>query len=617
MRRKVLNVAEKPSIAKLIAGFLSNNSSSKLRSESKFNPVFSFNRDFQGNDAEVLVTSVTGHIQEIRFPDKYKIWTAVSPCALLNEAPIEKHFSEDKMAIVRNLLKYSLGITDLVLWLDFDREGEAICFEVIDACKGSIPQSAKIHRAHFSAATRTNIIYAYENLKVPNELARDAVDVRQELDLRGGAAFTRLQCLTIQDAFTDKFGVISYGSCQFPTLNFIVERDSAIDEFNPEKYWYFDLRIIGKNGKSEDVEVSFNWDKGKLFDYNVAALLYKEMIRKSGDQAKVLEITKKEVKKFKPYPLNTVTLQKIATKSLKMAGHEVMAIAEKLYTKGFISYPRTETNLYDKTINLKSILQNLTGSSDTGRYAQELADQDSGKYLAPRNGTSNDKAHPPIHPVKTPSGLDSKEMRVYDLILRHFLAQNSKDAVGDETEILVTLGEELFSKKGILVRERNFLEVYPFMKWADNELPIFEEGAVLVPSACLLSEGTTTPPIPMTESELISLMEKNQIGTDATIHEHIKKIQDRRFILKQGQTLRSTPLGKGLINTYKQMEIRELFLPQMRSALEMDISGIAEGTKSKNDILKKYKRILTECFTAAELKKSIYVDELGKYYNRK
>lgn len=87
------------------------------------------------------------------------------------------------------------------------------------------------------------------------------------------------------------------------------------------------------------------------------------------------------------------------------------------------------------------------------------------------------------------------------------------------------------------------MEIYPYLKWRDSELPLFTEGEVLSPLEALLEEGSTSAPKPMTETELISLMEKNGIGTDATIHEHIKKIEDRKFIYKERLFLKSSNLG--------------------------------------------------------------------------
>lgn len=260
-RRLVLNVAEKPSIAKLIALFLSDGNSSKGHSHSKYNPVYNFERDFRGQDADIIVTSVTGHIQGLQFPLKYKSWRNVDPSKLISEAKVERVFSEDKLPIVKNLKKFGKQATDLVLWLDCDREGEAICYEVIEACGLMDCKDTEIYRAHFSAATKSNIIKAYNNLKRPVKEMYYAVQVRQELDLRGGAAFTRLQTLAIQDGLdAPELKVVSYGSCQFPTLNFIVERDLKIKKFIPEKFWFLTCKVEGKDPSGKKVVVDLNWN---------------------------------------------------------------------------------------------------------------------------------------------------------------------------------------------------------------------------------------------------------------------------------------------------------------------------------------------------------------------
>jgi DNA topoisomerase-3 len=206
--KRVLNVAEKPSIAKSIALYLSDGNSRNEQSYSKFNPIYHFTRDFQGSkDCEIKVTSVTGHIQEIHFHERYKNWSTNDPLVLIQSAEILKRYDEGKTAIVQNLTKLSQGSTDIVLWLDCDREGEAIAYEVLDICLAS-RANLTIHRAHFSATTRNDIIFAFENLRKPNKLLADvnsllkrAVNARQEIDLRIGAAFTRLQTLAMRNRF--------------------------------------------------------------------------------------------------------------------------------------------------------------------------------------------------------------------------------------------------------------------------------------------------------------------------------------------------------------------------------------------------------------------------------
>lgn len=143
----------------------------------------------------------------------------------------------------------------------------------------------------------------------------------------------------------------------------------------------------------------------------------------------------------KPYPLNTINFQKIGSTRLGLDVHTLMSVAEKLYTRGFISYPRTETTTYYPNISPKMLLnklafdarQKLANQPDTKlsdlsweqNYILDLLKEDSPTYHAPRPGKLNDNAHPPIHPVKIPKAedaLNSTELRVFELILRHFLA---------------------------------------------------------------------------------------------------------------------------------------------------------------------------------------------------
>ena len=169
MKKIILNVAEKPSIAKILTDFLKEGEVNKLPSKSIYNPVFSFERDFKGSaDSKLLITSVTGHIQEIHFDSKYKDWNKVNPLLLIESAEIYKRYGSEKENIVENLKILSRQSTDLVLWLDCDREGEAIAFQVIDIVQ-SVKPNIQIHRARFSAATRSDILRAYKNLVKPDK----------------------------------------------------------------------------------------------------------------------------------------------------------------------------------------------------------------------------------------------------------------------------------------------------------------------------------------------------------------------------------------------------------------------------------------------------------------
>ena len=167
------------------------------------------------------VTSVLGHIMGLKFPDYCKSWHGTSMESLF-EVNMEKEPIETSVQVVQNIKAYSKDIHALQIWTDCDREGEAIGFDIIEVAKKVRP-NIEVYRAHFSALTKAEIEKAATQLRRPNKALSDAVQIRQEIDLRIGATFTRFQTLLLRDTI-NKQGVISYGPCQFPTLGFIVER---------------------------------------------------------------------------------------------------------------------------------------------------------------------------------------------------------------------------------------------------------------------------------------------------------------------------------------------------------------------------------------------------------
>lgn len=108
-----------------------------------------------------------------------------------------------------------------------------------------------------------------------------------------------------------------------------------------------------------------------------------------------------------------------------------MELAESLYQRGFLSYPRTETDTFKEGTDLVGLIRLQTPDRQWGSYAQNLLD---GAFLHPRDGGHDDGAHPPIHPTKPPDGLTGDDLRVYEFVARHFLACCSKDGQDGEED---------------------------------------------------------------------------------------------------------------------------------------------------------------------------------------
>ncbi len=301
-----------------------------------------------------------------------------------------------------------------------------------------------------------------------------------------------------------------------------MDRYFRVKNFVPEPFW--GIKVMHER---DDIKVNFNWARHRLFDRMSVVIFYERCL--VARTAKVTKVQEKPTKRWKPLPLTTVELQKMATRFLRMTGQQAMTVAEKLYNKGFISYPRTETDRFDKGMDLRALVRKQTQDTRWGPFAQNLVD---GAFQQPRQGSHDDKAHPPIHPITyaAPTALDDSEKRVYELVTRRFLACCSEDAKGVASDVEILYGDESFNAHGVIVLERNFLDVYPYENWTGTTmLPKFTVGERFEPTEAMMTEGKTSPPGYLTEADLIALMDANGIGTDATMAEHIEKIQERQY----------------------------------------------------------------------------------------
>uniref|UniRef100_A0A0K0G0Q1 DNA topoisomerase n=1 Tax=Strongyloides venezuelensis TaxID=75913 RepID=A0A0K0G0Q1_STRVS len=596
MFTKVLFVAEKNDAAKSISNVLSHGNCSRREGMSKFNKIYEFDTEVLGRRSRVSATSVSGHLMTTDFGPEYQNWVAVDTVSLF-EAPITSYVVETMKNIETTLRNCSRVSSILVIWTDCDREGENIGAEIARVCS-TFNENIDIYRARFSEITPHAIRHALNNLTRLNENIVNAVDCRIELDLRIGAAFTRLQTLYLQRRFSsllttlvgDFKSVISYGSCQFPTLGFIVDRYLHVKDFIPENFWK--LRAFHlKNG----VKTEFTWERGKLF-YKSVVESFLAICQNKKSMAKIAYIERNPKTKFRPVAMDTICLEKLAVRVLKMSAKKAMDMAEKLYSSGYISYPRTETNIFPRNFNLPTLVENQKDDPNWGPFAEDIMNRGGPR---PRNGKKSDEAHPPIHPLKLvrKEQLQNHDMyRLYELIVRYFLACCSRDAKGQETTVTMTIDEEIFKAYGLQIEDRGYLEVYPYDKWADKILPEYIVNEKVSENLDIdIHEGTTTSPPLLNEADLISLMDKYGIGTDATHAEHIETIQKRRYCsLNNERRFVPSALGLALVQSYNYLGY-QLSKPDLRADLERGLEAICKGEKTKEEVLSyqvlNYKRI--------------------------
>ncbi|EFJ52569.1 hypothetical protein VOLCADRAFT_79203 [Volvox carteri f. nagariensis] len=560
MALSVFMVAEKPSLAQSIAQILSDG---RLSSRRAALDVHEFEGRFRGQPARFKMTSVIGHVYSIDFTAAFNSWDKVDP-AQLYDAPTVKLEANPKAHVCEHLQREGRGCDVLVLWLDCDREGENICFEVGGwgvrrEGKDEPSERQSVLRARFSAITAPEIRAAMSNLVLPNEAEALAVDARQELDLRVGVSFTRFQTRFFQ-ARDGRYGnldasVISYGPCQTPTLNFCVERHQAIVSFQPEPFWSVRPRA-SKAGTPLELE----WDKGRVFDQDVGAL-FASLVREA-KRLRVVDVVEKEDRKQRPHGLNTVELLKVASASLGMGPAHAMQIAERLYTAGYLSYPRTESSAYPPNFDITGTVAALRNHPVFGGYASALLQQG---VKHPQGGTDVGD-HPPITPVRAATEDDlggGDAWRVYDFVTRHFLGSVSPDAVYRKTKATFEGDGETFSASGSVVVRQGFTAIMPWRATQSEPLPPLTPGEYLPLSDLELYQGRTSPPDYLTESDLIGLMEKHGIGTDASIPVHINNICERNYVtIQSGRRVVPTELGITLIRGYQLID-PELCKPQV------------------------------------------------------
>jgi DNA topoisomerase III len=442
------------------------------------------------------------------------------------------------------------------------------------------------------------------------------------------------------------------GSCQFPTLGFVVDRYFRVKNFVPENFWG-----IKVTHKRDDINVVFNWARNRLFDRAAVIILFERCI--AAKTARVTKVQERPTSKWKPLPLTTVELQKVASRLLRMNSQQAMSIAESLYNKGFISYPRTETDRFDKGMNLRALVEKQTPDNRWGAFAQNLVH---GAFKQPREGRHDDKAHPPIHPIAycAPAGLNPEEGRVYEFITRRFLACCSEDAKGKATDVELEYGDEMFHTRGVIVLERNYLDVYPYENWTNSTiLPKFTLDERFAPTEAMITDGKTSAPGYLTEPDLIALMDANGIGTDATMAEHIAKVKNRNYVftrpkagrrgtdgnddneastgVRGGRGSRGSRGGRGgrrgggnggggggggveefipstlgvaLVEGYDRMGFEtSLSKPFLRKELELRLKAICEGRISRAEVmresLQQYKSVFMESKERVELLKAV------------
>jgi DNA topoisomerase III len=530
---------------------------------------------------QVVVSWCIGHLLEMIPPDaydsKYKRWS-------LNDLPIlpqdwkmaAKKSTSKQLTVLKKLLKRSHSV---VIATDADREGETIAREVLDYFK----YTGSTRRLWLSALDTVSVQRALKAIRpsIETEPLYHSGLARGRADWLIGMNLTRVFTLLANDR-----QVRSVGRVQTPTLGLIVNRDREISNFKPVPYYeilaYFKTNngVVGelletKWQAPEHMSTGQGDQKKRCLDQQVAQSV---IDRCQSQHGLVTTATTARKKQLPPLLYNLSGLQQEASRRWGYGAQEVLNLAQSLYeTHKLTSYPRSDCEYLP-----------LSQFNDVSTILQALCKNDASLYdlIAQANNKQksrvwNDKkvtAHHAVIPTQATPGLtrlNAKELNIYNLIRRRYIAQFFPDFEYDQSTIIVTIDTDQFKASGRIARVKGWKQALEtesrqsFSKPAsdDNkqELPAVKEGEQLLCDNLKLLDKLTQPPKYYTEGTLIKAMETigtqvtdkvmkkilretAGLGTQATRANIIQTLFQRKFIIAEKKLLKATQLGFNLID---------------------------------------------------------------------
>lgn len=551
---KVLVVAEKPSVARSLASALGPHAPG------------------------IVVASASGHLFELDLPRGYRAWRGTEPGRILGVKSFD-HVPTDSR-VLRNLSGLMREAQQLVVATDNDPEGEMIGYELIMLYRSIRGDRAAYRRMRFNTTSRDELRASWARLE--DDLRWSWVEkalFRHSFDLLTGAAFTRL--LTLEARKDGYRGLISWGSCQTPCLNFIVEREKEILNFRPATYWYFQARLEDAAGNI------FTASTPHLQDSGVVKSLQSRL--HGASEAAVGNYAEEGWAARRPLPARTDDALRELARITRLSAARLLSIMEDLYSRGYISYPRTETNRYPRGFGFYPPLRAVL-SAGIGEEARLK-----GRPPEPRMGRLDDGAHPPIYPVSPYRGRGAHR-EVWEYIARRFYANAfAEDSKGITQEALIIINDVEFKARGRYLDKPGFYEVFHYFRPRDERIPRLMRGERLRLLELRLIKEETKPPRRLTESELLKKMEESHIGTDATRASFPELVVRRGYAERKNGAFSPTRLGAALIDLLSTID-RRLVTPETRSLVEAFMERIERGEITREEALGQSISIYAELF---------------------
>ncbi|MBD0383648.1 DNA topoisomerase III [Paenibacillus sedimenti] len=568
---KILVLTEKPSVAKEIARVLGCTQKQKHHYEGP----------------KYVVTWALGHLVTLAEPDdydaKYKTWSLEDLPIIPERMKLKviKETSHQYRAIEQ--LSRRNDLAELVIATDAGREGELVARWIMELIRWEKP----FKRLWISSQTDQAIRDGFAQLKPGTDYNRlyQAAVCRSEADWLIGLNVTR--------ALTSKFGAsLSAGRVQTPTLAMMMNREKEIRDFRSVDYWIIEadlgsFRATWRDPKTGDT---------RIFDRARADALKAKLQGQSGKITQVQQ-TEKQI----PHPLayDLTELQRDANRKFGFSAKQTSNVLQRLYEQyKLVTYPRTDSRYL--TSDMVATLPGRLKGAAIGPYAA-LAAPFMRKPLTITKRIVDDSKVSDHHAI-IPTGeaislatLSADERRLYDLIVKRFLALFYGPCRYDETKLTVEIAGEKLYASGKVIKQAGWKEVYGTADFSDPDRDETdasdEEASQLLPPAKAMDAVTvkngrqlsrqTKPPARYTEASLLSQMEKHNLGTPATRADIIEKLVSSDTIERQGSLLIPTGKGAQLI----ELASEELRSPELTARWELELERIAKGKGSMEQFL--------------------------------
>lgn len=591
---KSLVIAEKPSVARDIARVLrcGRNQNGALEGD------------------QYIVTWGLGHLVTLADPEdydpKYKTWKMEDLPMMPEQFKLEviKQTGKQFSAVKAQLQRKDVG--EIIIATDAGREGELVARLILEKTGCRKP----IKRLWISSVTDKAIKDGFAKLKNGHEYDNlyDAAMCRAEADWLVGINATR--------ALTCKYNAqLSCGRVQTPTLAIIASREEEIKNFVPKSYY-------GIAAKSQTPPLTLTWrdEKSKSFrsfDKERVEGIMKKIEAGSG-QGLVTEVKRIPKKTYAPQLYDLTELQREANRKFNYSAKETLNIMQRLYENHkVLTYPRTDSRYLSSDI-VPSIKERLEACG-VGPY-RKLAGRLMNQKIVAKPSFVDDKKvsdHHAIIPTEQFVQLDHmtvEERKIYDLVVRRFIAVLYSPFEYEQTELTVELAGENFAAKGRIVKSAGWREVYEGQDDDEDDgedserqeiraqkLPDVKRGDRIPKLSVTMTEGKTKPPAPFNEATLLSAMENptaymeskdkamaktlgetGGLGTVATRADIIEKLFSSFLLEKRGKDICLTSKAKQLLTLVPE----DLRKPELTADWEMRLSKIADGKLKRAAFMK-------------------------------